>query len=325
MPAWGKAEFDQFYRFPAEKQGHWNGRAGIALHYHDWSVGQWQRTTYAPLLASVLGLVSGNSVVLVGGGFNWTGEGLEALGINVLSTDISAYIQGEKGNTEEAEIRQLCLDVGVDPDVDKIYCLPTFPGAALTLDANRVAATVNWLTAPSEAASRASWIAAHGPLPTAGEVSTAPNENLGNWQFACDPLDVFLRGGRASPQVRGHGQILDEELRVRGSRNRVWRQLEILGFDNASYVITEEVLNGITDAEALLVCDYIESFISEHPTLGTAVHMISPLQPGGNQAPELNWKTYADWRIFLDTNGFSSQMILPTVTSGGVQAYSGLI
>ena len=314
MPVWAKADFDKFYRFPGEKYGQ-GGRPGINLHYHDWSVGQWQRSRFAPLLATTLGLVTGQSVVLVGGGFNWTGEGLELLGINALSTDISNYIHAEKGNTEEAEIRQLCLDAGVDPDVDKIYCLPTDPGAALTLDGNRVAATVNWLTDPVEADNRAMWIAKHGPLPTADEVSTVPNEQLGNWQWARDPLELLLRGGRANPQVRGHGQILDEELRVRGSRNRVWNQLVTLGFDNANFIITEEVLNSITDAEALAVCDYIETFISEHSTLGTAVHMLSPLQPGGSQAPELNWKTYADWRAYLTANGFAGQMILPTATA----------
>lgn len=325
MPPWTKTEFDQFYNFKAEKQGHWNGRPGIKLHYHDWSVGQWQRSEYAPLLASVLGLVSGDSVILVGAGFNWTGEGLEALGIDVLGTDISTYIHNEKGNTEEAEIRQYCLDAGVDPDVDKIYCLPTDPGAALTLDSNRVAATVNWLTDPNEAENRTKWIAEHGPLPSVAEVSSVPNEHLGNWQWARDPLDVFLRGGRASPQPRGHGNVMDEELRVRGSRNRVWNQLQNLGFTDPRYVITEEVLNSITDAEALNVCDYISTFKSEHPSIGTCVHMLSPLQPGVNQAPELNWKTYAEWRTFLDTNGFADQLILPTVTVFPDIAYGGLI
>ncbi len=362
MPVWNKASFDKFYRFSGESNGHWGGRPGIVLHYHEYSVGQYQRNRYAPLLFALLaanGLVAGDSIILVGGGFNWTGEGLERLGVDVLSTDISSYIQNEKGNTEESEIRQACLDAGVDPDTDKIYCKKSAPGAALTLDANRVAATVTWLTNPAEAESRMKWIQARSwdalsleekdafkiqsglganafwqwwteqpesdvaALPSEAEVSSVPNEQLGNWQWSKDPLDVMLRGGRAAPQARGHGHILDEELRVKGSRNRVYNQIQTLGFADSRFIITEEVLNSITDAEGLLVCDYIEQFIAEHG--GTCVHMISQLQSNDGFAAELNWKTYADWRTHLTANGFAGHLILPTVTVSGMAAYSGLI
>jgi hypothetical protein len=316
MPVWDKADFDNYYWSSGERHGHRSGRPSIVLHYHDYAIGQHQRGRYAPLLHAILtanGLVAGDSVILVGGGFNWTGEGLELLGVDVLSTDISNYIQAEKGNTEEAEIRQACLDAGVDPDVDKIYCVPTDAGAALTLDSNRVAATIDWLTNPSKASSRAAWVSKHGPLPSEAEVSTVPNEQLGNWQWARDPLDVLLRGGRAAPQVRGHGTIMDEELRVQGSRNRVYNKIVSLGYADSRFIITEEVLNSITDAEGVLVCDYIQRFIADHG--GTCVHMLSAVPQNTAINPGLNFKTYSAWRTHLDANGFGAHMILPTVTA----------
>ncbi len=319
MPVWDKAAFDQFYRTGAEKHGHWNGRDGILLHYHYWSIGQYQRGRYAGLLAGVLSLNAGDSVALVGAGFNWTGEGLGDLGVDVIGTEISAYILGEQGNTEEAEIRQHCLDAGIDPDVDKIYCVPSDPGAALTLDVNRVEATEKWLTARSELHSRESWIAVHGRLPNRAQVSTVPNEHLGNWQWMRDPLELFLRGGRAAPQVRGSGTVIDEDLETRQSRDRVFNAMA----NSPRYVISEEVLNGTDDVAGLRLCDDMRRLITERS--GTVIHMLSPLQSRKQGAPELNWKTYADWRTHLDDNGFATQMILPTVTAGGVVAYSGLI
>ncbi len=78
-------------------------------------------------------------------------------------------------------------------------------------------------------------------------------------------------------------------------------------------IISEEVLNSITDAQALLVCEYMAAAAQDWGA--TVVHMLSPLFPDGRGDPELNWKTYAGWRAFLDANGFSAQLILPTVTA----------
>jgi hypothetical protein len=252
MPVWNKAAFDQFYSSGAERWGHPNTRPQIRLHYHWYPIMQWQASSFAPRLFSVLGMNAGDSVVLVGAGFNGTGQGLADLGVDVIAIDTSAYIQAEKGNTEEAEIRAEIVAAGLDPDVDKIRG----PG---------------------------------GP--------------------DADPLDLFLEGGRASPQPRGKGVVLPEDMSKRNSRNTIKAALA----STPRYAISEEVLNSISDADALQVCDYAANFASENG--GTIVHMLSPFQPDTTQAPELNWKTYAGWRTFLDANGFSAQLILPTVTA----------
>ncbi len=254
MSIWdNKAAFDQFYSSGAERYGRPNTRPQIRLHYHWYPILQWQASRYAPLLFAVLGLNAGDSVLLVGAGFNGTGAGLEALGVDVIAIDTSAYIHAVKDETEEAEIRAECLLAGVDPDVDLIIGEP-------------------------------------------GNVMV-------------HPLDVLLEGGRASPQPRGKGTILEEDMSKRKGRNTIKAALA----STPRYAISEEVLNSITDAEALQVCDFAAQFASE--TGCTIVHMLSPLFPDGRGAPELNWKTYAGWRAFLDVGGFSAQLILPTVTS----------
>ena len=288
MPEWGKTEFDTFYSLLGERWGHPNTRPGIRLHYH-WasiigpqsgvSVNGLVSPNFPQMLFDVLGLVAGDAVLLVGCGFNGTGAGLTALGIRVLGTDLSTYIQTEKGNTEQAEIEAACVAAGVNPDTDLI----------------------------------------RGP---AGDIN---------------PLDLFLEGGRAAPAARGKGEILEEELRTRGSRNAVLNRFDALWPGvTPRYIITEEVLNSITDAEASLVCDYVSAGRAEWGA--TVVHMLSPLQPGGSQAPELNWKTYQGWRDWLTINGYAAHLILPTVTavgqgmtfpadngvSGRVVAYSGI-
>ena len=268
MAGWTKTDFDKFYRSNVERWGHPNTRPGITLNYNWASIISFQ--SYRPwaglttlnrpqLLTNLLGLSSGDAVVLVGCGFNGTGLGLTDLGIRVIGTELSTYIQNEKGNSEEAEIRAACIAAGVDPDNDLIMG----PGFA--------------------------------------EVN---------------PLDLLLEGGRAAPAARGKGEILEEDLRVRGSRNAILNRFgQLWPGTTPSHIITEEVLNSISDAEAALVCDYASSAASEWGA--TVVHMLSPLVVGYDQAPELNWKTYADWRSWLDTNGFGSHLILPTVSAEG--------
>lgn len=267
MPGWGKAEFDRFYRSPVERWGRPHTRPSITLHYHWANVISHQayrpwaglKTLNRPqMLASLLGLSAGDAVVIVGCGFNGTGLGLTDLGIRVIGTDLSTYIQTEKGNSEEADIRAACIAAGVDPDTDVI----------------------------------------RGP---SGDIN---------------PLDLLLEGGRAAPAARGKGEILEEELRVRGSRNAVLNRFgQLWPGTTPSHIITEEVLNSISDNEAALVCDYCANAASEWGA--TVVHMLSPLQTALRQASELNWKTYAGWRAWLDANSFGAHLILPTVSAEG--------
>lgn len=272
MPEWNKADFNRFYRFNGEREfGHPNTRPPIFLHYHNWPVGRYQRLTYAPLLFNLCGMTAGQSVVLVGCGFNWTARGLTDLGIDVTGIDTSAYILGAKDVSEEAELRECIIAAGLDPDID------TIPDNGRTQQLG--IANVNY-------------------------------------------LDYFMEGGRASPANRGWGRIVGEDMSSNRSINAVANTLA----NTPAFIITEETLNSIDDATCDLVCGYIDNFISRRGDPSTQViHILSPLQDGANQQPDLNWKSYADWRTFLDVNGYASHKILPSVTADGYEAYGGLI
>lgn len=272
MPEWVKADFDRYYRVLGERWGRPNTRPSVWTHYHWFGItgpqsGQSPHGLVSPdfpgLLAGVLGLVSGDAVVLVGAGFNGTGAGLEARGVEVIGVETSAYILDNFGQTEEAEIREACLAVGLDPDNDTVIGPP---------------GNVDW-----------------------------------------NPLDLWLEGGRVNPKARGKGRVVGEDVSKRGGRNKVRQALNA----NPRYVITEEVINSIPDAEALVVCDAAAQFVVENGG-GTVVHMVRPMMQGADTGGTLNWKTYAEWRAFLDANGFAAQRLLPTVTTPERAAYSGL-
>lgn len=131
-----------------------------------------------------------------------------------------------------------------------------------------------------------------------------------------NPLDLYMEGGRASPAARGWGQILDQDLRTNGSQNSVISAFESQ-YPNAAirYILTEEVINSITDAQAALVCEYCQGAATRWGA--TVVHLLSPAQPGIEQDADLNWKTYAEWRAWLDANGFTGQQVIPTVSAAG--------
>lgn len=254
-----KADFDAFYDALGEPWGKPASRPPVVLHYHWWTILRWQRTKFAPQLFAALGLAPGDSIVLVGAGFNGTGAGLEDLGIEVIGTDLSNYIAAQAGQTEESELRAAITAAGLDPD-------------AFTID-----------------------------TPLADRFGVTRGQLL---------LDILLEGGVANPKARGKGIVVAEDMRNRGSRNSIRNLLN----STPRYAISEEVLNVLSDANALTLCGYAADLASE--TGCTIVHALSPLNPlTASQAPQFNWKPYKAWRDLLDANGFAAQRILPTVTA----------
>jgi len=214
---------------------------------------------------------SGQSAIIIGCGFNWTGRGLADLGIDVTGIDTSSYILGNKDTSEEAEIRECLAEVGINPDTDVIH--------DTGLTRSRGVAGMNW-------------------------------------------LDYFMEGGRAAPANRGWGRLIGEDM----SSNKSIRAVANTLSNTPAYVITEETLNSVDDATALKICESIDRFVAQKGNAQTQViHILSPLQEEAFQQPDLNWKSYADWRTFLDANGFTTHKIIPSVTYGGVTAYGGLL
>ena len=114
-----KADYDANYRFGAE--GEWGRddahlRPEVKLHYLR-SVQQPMAVALWDLLISYLGLTASDVLVVAGAGYGWSIEHIEVAlpGINVVGVDISDYIAAEAGNTDESEIAEAILAVGLDP------------------------------------------------------------------------------------------------------------------------------------------------------------------------------------------------------------------
>lgn len=274
---WGREAFERYYRFRPERLlgGRFtpNGqspRPYIYVHYHDFFVGKFYRTTGAQAYYKLLGLRPGDSVVLMGGGFNWTGEGLEALGVQCIAADTSAYIINAKNDTEESELRECFARAGVDSDTHLI---------------------------PDTEDMRQKGLA---------------GKNM---------LDHTIRGSLIAPKSRGFGEIAAEDASTNASVNSLARLVRT----KPRWILSEEMLNSLDDQTAILALEAIERLRKNKFPEAQVAHALSPLQEGSIQAPELNWKSYSGWRVFLDSNGCADHKIIPTVTYGGVETYGGLL
>jgi len=119
MAGWTKAQYDAAYSFRVERYlgGHPMSRPEVRINYHEFSMKpileeRWRRTT--AVLAPAIG--PGDRVLVIGAGFGW---GVRAIirrtGATAIGIDNSAYIQGEKGNDDTAEIEAAITAVGLDP------------------------------------------------------------------------------------------------------------------------------------------------------------------------------------------------------------------
>ena len=122
---WSREDYDAQYRFRVERRMPGGGpppaegRPGVTIHYHRFYMQPIITAMWAKL-QPILSIGSTEDVLVVGAGFGW---GIEAIiaetSANVVGTDISTYIQAEKGNTEEAELRDAITVVGLDPDTGR--------------------------------------------------------------------------------------------------------------------------------------------------------------------------------------------------------------
>jgi len=111
---WDKALYDLAYASDAEPDGHPNTRPGIRLHYNRYVMYP-EMLRRAQALISLLGITLSDKILIVGCGFGWTAEALAGMGYSVVGTDISSYIQNNKGLSEDADISAAITAVGLDP------------------------------------------------------------------------------------------------------------------------------------------------------------------------------------------------------------------
>lgn len=136
---WDKSTYDVAYNIPAwngvryyiggpNKQG--AGRVPM-FHYHYPVINRTAKAVINRFL-TMPGAAAVNNVAMVGGGFGWGAEALVAAGINVINVETSSYVLAEKDNTEEAELRQLLIDQGFNPDDLPVFVSPFNPNADYT-------------------------------------------------------------------------------------------------------------------------------------------------------------------------------------------------
>lgn len=316
MPTFDKLAYEKFYSFNAEPFGHINTRPGIRSHYNDFVVGKGQRKLAAKL-ASATGMRSGARCVIIGAGFGWTCEGLVAQGIEAAGTEISEWVLAEKDNTEETDLREYIGRAGLNPDTDEIIGDPKDSRTVEKVPAYKQAVWDGWIVG-AEADARKKTVR-EWALKSEAEKKRY-RKATGQWDYnpkmpsgpkpewMINPLELYLRGGRTAPEKRTSAVVADEDGSTKGSRTAIGRLLS----GAPTHIITEEVLNGLTDVQGLALCDRLAKLASEKG--GAVYHVLSPLQPKGRQAAELNWKRYSGWRNHLDAAGFQAQQIVASVT-----------
>ena len=87
-------------------------------------------------------------------------------------------------------------------------------------------------------------------------------------------------------------------------------QLALLTSRTMDWIITEEILNGNTNAENIIYLDNLVLLQGQYSTRPPRIaHYLTPLR-GNTQQPEYNWKLMADWRIWLDRAGHTDDVLI---------------
>ena len=122
MAGWTKADYDNNYRYYVERNmpggspHNREGRLQVKIRYHRLYM-RGQLFAMWAKLQPMLNILSTDKVCVVGAGFGWGVEAIESeTGAIVVGIDISDYINAEKTNTEEAELRAEVAATGLNPD-----------------------------------------------------------------------------------------------------------------------------------------------------------------------------------------------------------------
>jgi hypothetical protein len=138
-------------------------------------------------------------------------------------------------------------------------------------------------------------------------------------EYMINPLECFLQGGRSAPQPRTSSLVVGEGLDTTESHSTVRGLLN----DSPTHIITEEVLNSLNNEDGLILCENLMKMARTHG--GIVYHILSPYFSDRTQSKDLNWKTYEEWRLHLNTNGFENQRIIPSISTDIIESFKELI
>lgn len=113
--------------------------------------------------------------------------------------------------------------------------------------------------------------------------------------------------GRSGVEARGDVVLIDEDIRA-GIGGRVGSTLrQLTGDDAFDWVITEDILQDLTDAEIPTIDGACQLLTRETPDPPSRViHLVIPLLPESRQDPEYNWHTLAEYRTLIPASNIVS-------------------
>jgi hypothetical protein len=109
---------------------------------------------------------------------------------------------------------------------------------------------------------------------------------------------IIARGGGSGNRTRNSRGVLNENGQNGGSRGRIKQALGLSGNERIEWVVSESVIESLTDAEAIDASD--DADIIGNNT----VHFIYPLRTNGNQQAGFNWKTLENWKLLIPGDTF---------------------
>ncbi len=109
---------------------------------------------------------------------------------------------------------------------------------------------------------------------------------------------ILARSGGTGNRQRNSRGVLDEDGKNGGSRGRIKQALGLQGNERIEWVVTEAVIESLTDAEVL-------SGSNDAGIIGNnTVHFFYPLRANGNQLDGFNWKSLEDWKLLVPGDTF---------------------
>lgn len=223
-------------------------------------------------LVSNLILPAGTRIAIIGAGFGPTVEGLNLLGMNAIGTDISDFIFSKITESEEGDCRAAISDAGYDPDTHIIY--------AFGRDSS------------------------HNLTPFGFTLRSDPRPNRGGrFLWGINALDLMVRDRRGLTGRGPDSKIIDEDGSSNASRRRIANSVG----GNLDFIISEYVLAGLDDDEALKLCQMMARMSNAFG--GTVIHLVNIKRENNRGHPDMNWKLLPEWRALLDTNGFQTQQL----------------
>jgi len=246
-----QSTWDNAYKIKADARiGDGRGSRGpretrLYTHYHNFALKN-SASLRMQQLVTKLNIVTGSRIVVIGAGFGWSVEWLNANGYIAIAVDPNQYLITKAPTSEEPEITTLIESTGRDKN-------------ELRIDVH-------------------------------GDGKEKPI------------LDILVRqDGKRTSET-----LIDEEMKNNGSRKAVHNVIS----KNMDYVITENLLSTLSDAELITVAQNLDSFKKLQANV-PIIHLDTWTDE--SQDPDYNWKTGAEWRTFFDNTLNLSDHILVRV------------